>query len=184
MCLGGGKAKPTTWIFTSKACSSGQGMTLEETLWFSVEASRCVNTYPDKHSTFGMGCHLEIITKHRLAHGISCTSCLTWEQPVPHPWAAPAPQHVSHRQKRHSKCLHTVSCLFLLPFWIIPLSQGSSTVIPLLAFCEECPSCWNREMLHARAHSPQGLRQFSELLAKAWNQMEWRGLGFHVFFFF
>lgn len=124
------KAKPTTWIFTSKALGSGQGMTLKEILWFSVEASQCMNAYPDNHNTFGLGCHLEIIIKHRLAHGISCTSHPTWEQPVPHCSAASVPRHINYRQERQSKCLHAVSCLFLpalLNHSFVPSFQYSSS---------------------------------------------------------
>lgn len=101
--LGREKAKPTTWIFTSKALGSGQGMTLKEIFWFSVEALQSVNAYPDNHNAFGLGCHLEIIIKHRLAHGISCTSRPTWEQPVRHCSAASAPQHINYRLERQNK---------------------------------------------------------------------------------
>lgn len=144
-----------------------------------------MNAHPDNHSTFGLGCHLEIITKHRLAHGISCASCLTWEQPAPHRPAAPVPRHIHYRQERQSKCLHAVSCLFLLPFRIIPLSQASSTVIPLLAFPEEFPSCQNREMLHVGAHTAhrdQGSFQSSWPRPKPkWNGEVWFSRSFFVF---
>lgn len=131
--LGGGKAKPTTWSFTSKARGSGQGTTLKEILWFSVEALQRVNVYPDNHNALGLGCHLEIIRKHRLTHGISCTSRPTWEQSVPHCSAASVPQHISYRQERQSKCLHAVRCLFL-PVLLIhsfaPSFRAVSSIAP------------------------------------------------------
>lgn len=133
MSLGGGKAKPTTWIFTSNTPGSGQGTTLKEILRFSVEALQRVNVYPDNHNALGLGCHLEIIRKHRLAHGISCTSRPTWEQSVPHCSAASVPQHINYRQESRSKCPHAVRCLFLPVLLIhsfVPSFRAVSSIAP------------------------------------------------------
>lgn len=101
--------------------------------------------------------------------------------------AAPVPRHIHDRQERQSKCLHALSCLFLLPFRIVPLSQASSTVIPLLAFPEEFPSCQNREMLHAGAHTAhrdQGTFQSSWPRPKPeWNGEVWFSRSFFCCFF-
>lgn len=97
--------------------------------------------------------------------------------------AAPVPGHTSYRQEGHSKCLHTMSCLFFLPFSTIPLCQAPSTVIPLLAFC---PSCQSREMLHTGAHTAHrdwGSFQSSWPRPKIkWNGEVW--VSRYFFFFF
>lgn len=153
---------------------SGQGMTLKEILRFSVEASQRVNAYPDNHSTSGLGCHLEIVTKHRLAHGISRASRPTWEQPVPHCLAASVPRHTNYRQERWSKCLHAVRCLFpppLLNHSFVPSFQHRSS-----------PHGHFVRTIHRVM--PMGPGQSAQLLAEPWSQLEWGIFDFHIFYFF
>lgn len=140
-------------------------MTLKEILWFSVEASQRVNAYPDNHNTFGLGCHLETITKHRLAHGISCTSRPTWEQPVPHCLAASVPRHTNYRQERQSKCLHAVSCLFLpalLNHSFVPSFQYSNS--PLWHFAGTIPPAGAGRCSALEHAQPSGTRAVCDAL--------------------